>query len=171
MDEKKKLYKYFDGLDCQISLTTDMWNSELNLGYYCLTTHFIDDGGELKKKVIAFMAIECPHDGNTLYEVVMERLLTWNIDKKICSIIVDNASNNDVMVRELRNWLYVKGSLSLNGDLFRMRRAAHILNLIVQDGLREISSLLHKIQESAKYVRLTPHKKQKFDNERSQAKA
>nr|DAD43719.1 TPA_asm: hypothetical protein HUJ06_001949 [Nelumbo nucifera] len=146
MDEKEKLYKCFDSLDCRISLTTDMWTSEQNLGYCCLTTHFIDNGWELKKKVIAFMVVECPHDGNTLYEVVMER--------------------------ELRNRLCVKGLLPLNGDLFHVRCAAYILNLIVQDGLREISSLLHKIRESVKYWLDSEHEyvhsmanrmKQKYD--------
>nr|DAD43511.1 TPA_asm: hypothetical protein HUJ06_001741 [Nelumbo nucifera] len=137
LDEKERLYKHFD---------------EQNLGYCCLTTHFINDGWELKKKIIAFVAIEYPHDGNTLYEV-MERLLTWDNYKKY-----------------LKNWLCVKGLLPLHCDLFHVRCVAHILNLIVQDGLREVSPLLHKIRESAKYVKLTPHKKQKFDNARSQAK-
>nr|DAD22721.1 TPA_asm: hypothetical protein HUJ06_024184 [Nelumbo nucifera] len=97
-------------------------------------------------------------------------MLTWNIDKKICSITFDNASHNDVMVKELRSWLCVKGLLLLHGDLFHVKCVAHILNLIVQDGLREVSPLLHKIREIVKYIRLTPYKKQKFDNARNQAK-
>ncbi|XP_010253170.1 PREDICTED: zinc finger BED domain-containing protein RICESLEEPER 2-like isoform X2 [Nelumbo nucifera] len=169
-EERDRLYKYFDRLSCRISLNIDMWTSDQNLGYYCLTAHFIDDGWGLKKKIIAFTAVECPHDGNTLYKIVMERLLSWNLDKKICSITVTNASNNDIMVRELRNKLCSQSLLPLDGEVFHVRCIAHTLNLTVQDGLHEISSLLYKIRESAKYVRLTQQKKQNFDNAKSQVK-
>nr|DAD22722.1 TPA_asm: hypothetical protein HUJ06_024185 [Nelumbo nucifera] len=42
--DEKELYKYFDGLDCRISLTTDMWTSEQNLGCELRKAH-----GQLKE--------------------------------------------------------------------------------------------------------------------------
>lgn len=84
-------------------------------------------------------------------------MMGWNIDKKLCLIIVNNASTNDAMVRELRNVLYGRGSISLplSGELFHVHCNAYILNLIVQDGIREITHFITKITESIKYVKLT----------------
>ena len=42
-EEKQNLYDLLDNLRCRVSLTTDMWTSNQNLGYMCLTCHFIDD--------------------------------------------------------------------------------------------------------------------------------
>jgi hypothetical protein len=39
---------------------------------------------------------------------------------------------------------------------------AHILNLIVQDGLKEIDDAIKKVRDSVKYVRRSLRRKQKF---------
>ncbi|KAI5678671.1 hypothetical protein M9H77_09621 [Catharanthus roseus] len=57
------------------------------------------------------------------------------LDKKLFSMVVYNASSNDSMVRHLKSWLVDKAWLLLGGDLFHVRCHAHVLNLIVQDGL------------------------------------
>lgn len=44
-----------------------------------------------------------------------------------------------------------------------MRCLAHVLNLVVQDGLEYIQSLNHKIREIVKYVKSSTRKKQEFE--------
>ncbi|KAB5519243.1 hypothetical protein DKX38_023562 [Salix brachista] len=57
--EKEKLIKYFDSLSCLLSLTLELWSSnDKMLTYCCLTVHFIDDGWQLKKKILRMMK-EC----------------------------------------------------------------------------------------------------------------
>ena len=43
-----------------------------------------------------------------------------------------------------------------------MRYCAHILNLIVQDGLKDITDAIQKIRDSVKYFRGSQVKKQSF---------
>ena len=50
---------------------------------------------------------------------------------------VDNCSTNDAMLRMLSDKLPIS-SLMLGGSLLHMRCVAHILNLVVQDGLTPI---------------------------------
>ncbi|KAG5533345.1 hypothetical protein RHGRI_027517 [Rhododendron griersonianum] len=69
----------------------------------------------------------------------------WNIDRKISSITVDNCSTNDAMIDLLWDKLD-SASLMLGGELFHMRCCAHILNLIVKDGL----DVIKVIREMAK---------------------
>lgn len=101
-------FKHFVTLSCQFNITIDMWTSDTqNKGYCCLTCHYIDDKWDLMKRIIGFKVLDGSHDAATLSLVVMGILVGWKIDNKLCSITIDNASTNDVMVRELR--------LSFNG--------------------------------------------------------
>lgn len=77
-------------------------------------------------------------------------------------MVVDNATNNDVMVRLLKSWLKEKSLLCSNGALFHVRCSAHILNLIVQDGLKVIASLVSKIRDSVRYLKRSPSGKTKI---------
>ncbi|KAI8538956.1 hypothetical protein RHMOL_Rhmol09G0143500 [Rhododendron molle] len=169
--EKSKLYSFLDELSCKMTLTTNIWTSDhQNFGYICLTAHFITDNWELKKKILAFKKIEYPHDGETLFRFIKDLILEWNIDKKLFSMVVDNATSNDVMVRLLKSWLKEKSLLFSNGALFHVRCTAHILNLIVQDGLQIIVSLVSKIRDSVRYLKRSPSGKQKFNLAVSQLK-
>ena len=47
-------------------------------------------------------------------------------------------------------------------NFFHLRCCAHILNLIVQDGLKEIDITIQKIRESVKYVKGSQVRKQEF---------
>ena len=77
-------------------------------------------------------------------------------------MILDNASSNNVFVGLLKDQLNTRHTLVCGGDFFHLRCAAHILNLVVQDGLQEIDGSVGKIRESIKYVRGSQARKQKF---------
>jgi hypothetical protein len=53
---------------------------------------------------------------------------------------------------------------SLNGKFFHVRCAAHIINLIVKDGLRSLSDAIKNIRESVRYVKSTPSRKEAFQD-------
>ncbi|XP_019418623.1 PREDICTED: zinc finger BED domain-containing protein RICESLEEPER 2-like [Lupinus angustifolius] len=76
--------------------------------------------------------------------------------------LANNASSNDVMQEQLKNKLIVENSLLCDGQFFHVRCSAHILNLIVQEGLKVASATLYKIRESIKYVRGSKGRMLKF---------
>ncbi|KAM0028520.1 putative ribonuclease H-like superfamily [Helianthus debilis subsp. tardiflorus] len=163
------MYSFLESVSSKVTLTTDIWTSDhQNLAYICLTAHFIDENWELQNKIIAYRHIEYSHDGDTLFKFIRDLVLEWNIDKKLFAMVVDNASSNDVMVRKWKFWLQERSLLSLEGSLFHVRCSAHILNLVVQDGLKVIQGLLEKIRLTIRYLRNFTYAKQKFDTAANQ---
>ncbi|KAF7134569.1 hypothetical protein RHSIM_Rhsim08G0137800 [Rhododendron simsii] len=92
----------------RLAITTDMWTSS--------------------------SYVSCPHTKEVLCDQLLYYLMDWNINRKISNITVDNCSTNDVMIDLLWDKLD-STSLMLDGNLFHMRYCAHILNLIIKDGL------------------------------------
>ncbi|CAL2238759.1 unnamed protein product [Prunus armeniaca] len=103
-----------------------------------------------------------PYSGVALSEKINALITEWGIVKKLFSITLDYASANTSVVEILTNQLNFRGLLLMSGKFFHVRCCAHILNLIVQDGLKEIDSSVIKIRECLKYIKGSEGRKQKF---------
>lgn len=146
----------------RICLTCDVWRSISIEGYICLTAHYVDDSWKLKSKILSFCAMPPPHSGFELAKKVISCLEDWGIEKKIFSLTLDNASANDNMQSILRDQLSSRHGLLCDGEFFHIRCSAHILNLIVQDGLKFIEGALHKIRETVKWIKWSEGRKDMF---------
>jgi hypothetical protein len=160
--EKQKVKSFLNVCPGRISLTSDMWTSLKTDGYICLTAHFIDKDWVLHKKVLNFSFMPPPHNSTCLAEKVDDLLQEWGIDKKIFSLTLDNASANDSCVDKLKPKLKMKNALLCEGEFFHMYCCANILNLIVQDGLKEITDAIQNIRDSVKYFRGSQVRKHNF---------
>ncbi|KAG2685331.1 hypothetical protein I3760_10G120700 [Carya illinoinensis] len=148
--EKEKLRKIFK-MVWRVSLTTDTWTSIQNLNYMCLTAHFIDSNWKLHKRILNFCMIP-NHKGETIGKCVDSCLQDWGI-KKIFTVTVDNASSNDVAIEYLRKF---------EGKYIHIRCCAHIMNLIVNDGLRDCDDSITRVRNAVRYVRSSPARMEKF---------
>lgn len=61
--------------------------------------------------------IEYPHSGESLSTHISDELISWSINRKIFSISLDNASNNDKLV-EFPEYLMID---SVSRKLFHVR--------------------------------------------------
>lgn len=157
-DLKKMLSRY------RVCLTTDTWTSVQNICYMVITAHFIDDNWVLHKKIINFSAIH-NHKGETIAAVLESCLQEWGIDK-LLTITVDNASANDVAIRDLIRRVTSWGNPNVimhGGRNLQMRCVAHILNLIVNDGLSVMNECIKLIRSAVRYVRSSPQRLEKFN--------
>lgn len=151
--EKEKIKKEMASIPTRISLTSDLWTACTIEGYICLTAHFVDTNWKLNSKILNFCHMPPPHAGFELSKKILEFLTDWGIEKKFFSITLDNASGNYVMQEHLKSQLVLQNWLLCDGRFFHVRCSAHILNLIVQEGLKVAGDALNKIRESVKYVR------------------
>ncbi|KNA13143.1 hypothetical protein SOVF_119460 [Spinacia oleracea] len=142
----------------KISLTSDCWSSITTDGYISLTAHYLDARWSLQKRILNFSFMPPPHTGVAMVEKIYNLLKDWGIEKKVMSMTLDNASANDAFADCL------KGNLDLmcDGAYFHVKCCCHILNLVVQDGLKEVDEVVCKVRETVKYCKGSQARKQRF---------
>ena len=117
------------------------------------TAHFIDEEWVLHKRILTFTPIS-NQKGDDIRKLIENYLIDTGIEK-FFTITVDNASANTLAIanvkKKLANWS--GNSMVLNGLYMHVRCSAPIINLIVQDGLSQVSQSIASIQNEVKYVR------------------
>ncbi|KAL6310724.1 hypothetical protein AAG906_000076 [Vitis piasezkii] len=121
-------------------------------GYMAITVHYIDESWLLHHHIVRFVYVPPPHTKEVLSDVLMDFLLDWNMDRKVLHPWI------------IAQKLCLSDSLLLNGKFFHMRCAAHVLNLIVKEGLDVIEVEIEKIRESVAYWSTTPSRMEKFED-------
>ncbi|KAL6286717.1 hypothetical protein ACE6H2_011107 [Prunus campanulata] len=78
--------------------------------------------------------------------------------KNILTITAENASSNTKAIDYLKSKMghLGNGSLVLDGKYMHIRCCAHIVNLIVRDGLKKLEKSILCIRNAVKYVRSSP---------------
>ncbi|XP_055830950.1 zinc finger BED domain-containing protein RICESLEEPER 1-like [Solanum dulcamara] len=107
--------------------------------------------GEERQTFIKYLKETSPrvvtsHKGDEMARCISKCLLDWKLEK-IITITVDNASSNDVMVKELHKQMVNWGSNMKCGNHLHVRCMAHILNLIVQDGMKEVGPSIKRVRQ------------------------
>ena len=118
----------------------------MHRGFLCITTHYIDSEWMLNKRIISFKTINTPHNGTNISTLINDEIIDLGIHDKIFTITLDNASNNNVAIQRLKRFWQINDD---HAKLFHVRCCAHILNLIVKDGLKRVDSTLEKIRDIA----------------------
>ena len=76
-------------------------------------------------------------------------MLEWGLDK-VMTITVDNATSNDGGIGYVKKHMK---TLIADGKYLHMRCAAHIVNLIVSDGLKEVDTSVKRVRAAVKYIK------------------
>jgi len=158
---KKTYFKDFLSQHCQrVWLTTDAWTSPQTQSYMCLIAHFIDNDWNLHKRILIFRRV-ISHIGEAMAKFVESCLHEWGLSH-VLTLIVDNVTSNDTGAQHLKKRLLSWNNSVLKGDYTHMRCCAHILNLIVSSGLKEIDNSVLRICAVVKYIRSSPSRFMKF---------
>ncbi|KAI7948622.1 hypothetical protein MJO29_010287 [Puccinia striiformis f. sp. tritici] len=153
---KVQLAKELANVD-KLALTTDLWTSSHQTPFMVISAHYISSDWTLKKQLIAFKELPAPHTGKAIGDQLMVAICEWKLVDKVAFITVDNASSNDVAIDRVCTILKERSRSPplLDGAFFHVRCAAHIINLVVKDGLKQLTKSIDKIRESVRYVKST----------------
>jgi len=126
----------------------------------CVTCHFIDGDWNLYKRIINYSLIP-NHKEETIGKKIESCMLDWGISN-IFTVTINNASANDTAIKYLKRKSRDKVGAILGNEFMHMRCCAHILNLIVTDGLKEVSDSIVNVRNAVKYVKSSPLRFEKF---------
>lgn len=159
---KASMHNMFASSKQRVSFTTDIWVAPSTAAsYMVITAHWIDSNWLLRKLILGFKNV-IDHKGLTIARVLEECLAEWGI-KKIFTITVDNATANTNALKIFAEsyGAIANDALVLDGRFLNMRCAAHILNLVVRDGLKEVD--VCAIRNAITYVRSSTPRLNSFE--------
>jgi hypothetical protein len=113
------------------------------MNYMCVTGHFIDTNWTYHKRILAFRQVP-DHKGQTIARELEECLVEWGIHR-ILTISVDNASANDTAIDWFKKRTVANKEVVCRHEFIHVRCSAHILNLIVHEGLKNVDDSIIKI--------------------------
>ncbi|KAG9123278.1 hypothetical protein FRC07_015160, partial [Ceratobasidium sp. 392] len=104
-----------------ISITSDLWSDANLRSFMAVTAHYIDAQGLMAKHLIAFRRIEGSHAGVNIGQYLFSVLEETGITNKIGFITLDNAANNDTLMRELEAEFREHGIETFGSESNRIR--------------------------------------------------
>ena len=134
-DQKHILKSKVQRAKSKIHISCDLWTSPNSLAILGIIAHFIDENGKLQKCVLALKDIIGDHSGENLSKAVLMVVQEWGITSNLGFFVMDNASNNDTMMRALQQELLRQYKIKYDAKSHRLRCFGHIINLAVQSFL------------------------------------
>ncbi|XP_049400057.1 zinc finger BED domain-containing protein RICESLEEPER 1-like [Solanum stenotomum] len=116
-----------------------------------ITAHWIDDEWKLQKKILNFFQTP-DHKGETIAKAIESCLLDWGIEN-LLTVTLDNATANDAAITHLKGRISDWKGVIMENIFLHVRCNAHILNLIVKEGLSEQNKSISRVRNAVKYVK------------------
>jgi hypothetical protein len=88
--------------------------------------------------------VPAPHTGEVTSDVLHHVLQDWQMEKKVSTVTLDNYTTNDILMGDMQDKLSLP-SLMLGGRLLHMHCTAHIINLIVKDGMDVMDKCIERV--------------------------
>ncbi|KAK9937809.1 hypothetical protein M0R45_014578 [Rubus argutus] len=154
-DMKQALIYELSDFNGTFSFSTNFWSSADNqLGFVCVTAHYIDSSWMLQRRIIAFRMLEYPHNDNVIFQSMMDLFREYMIDDKIFNITFDNVTGSDAIIDMFKNTLQPQFSYT--------RCLCHMVNSMVQEGLKLMETHLEKIRGAILYIATSSARQEEF---------
>ena len=99
--QKQQVKKRLQGSLSCIHITTDLWTSGNDLALLGAIAHFVNSHGNLEEVLICLKEVEGSHTGENLSQYILQAIDDFDITSRLGYFQMDNAPNNDTMLREI----------------------------------------------------------------------
>jgi hypothetical protein len=127
------------------------------MSFMGITAHWIDSNFNFRASTLDIAKLSVKHTGENLYSKFKEILTEFGVQKKVLGITLDNASNNNTMMRAAEN--DAGNSFS---TFAHIRCFAHVVNLGAHDALAVISDDLENLRTVVRNIRASPQNSEEF---------
>lgn len=98
--KKQKMQRVQSGRS-KIHISSDIWTSPNSRAIMVVIAHFVSEDNVLETLVMDLVELEGNHKGQNMACHLLKVLEEWGIISKLGFVVMDNASNNDTMVKQL----------------------------------------------------------------------
>jgi hypothetical protein len=116
---KTKLKQLIQSARSRVHISCDLWTSPNSLAILGIVGHFVSEDGQLQQCVLALKELNGEHTGEDLATVLISVIGNWGFASKIGYFMMDNASNNDTMMRSLGRGKYYTRIYTLAANIYR----------------------------------------------------
>jgi hypothetical protein len=81
-----------------VCLASDIWSGLAKEDYISVVFHFVTDDWELEKCIVGMRLIDCSYTGVNITERILQVIFEYNVNFKVFSITLDNASTMNEFV-------------------------------------------------------------------------
>ncbi|CAK9289814.1 unnamed protein product, partial [Gordionus sp. m RMFG-2023] len=141
-----------------MAITTDIWTSNILISFCALTVHYINDKWDLVNSLLSIVEFAQIHTGEDVKELIITILAEYKLIDKVSSISHDNGSNIVSAAKLIIPLIRETYKSNFN----TIRSLAHIINIIVQEGLSPISTDMEKVELLVKKFHKSPSLMQDF---------
>ncbi|OWT42367.1 BED zinc finger domain-containing protein [Pochonia chlamydosporia 170] len=134
-DQKEKVKQRIQSAKSRIHISCDLWTSPNSLAILGVVAHYVTEDGKLEHHTLALKDIDGEHDGSHLAAAIMEVVEDWGFASKLGYFVMDNATNNDTMMKSLSLALLRQFDIQYDPKSHRLRCQGHIINLAAKSFL------------------------------------
>jgi hypothetical protein len=99
--EKQRVQQGLQSAQSKIHFTVDLWTSTNSKALLGIISHYFADNGDLRQSVLALRELEGRHTGDNQARLIMRVIEECGIASKVGYFMMDNAENNETMMRAL----------------------------------------------------------------------
>jgi hypothetical protein len=99
--EKERIRLRLHSSRSKIHVSLDIWTSPNSIPILAIIAHYISEDNKLESSLLALKEIEGSHEGDNIAPIIEAELAEWGIISKLGYLQMDNASNNDTMIKAL----------------------------------------------------------------------
>jgi len=131
-------------ISSRLSVTLDFWTSYEDIVYMSVKCHWIDENWVLQKVLLDVCRIPYPYTGPKIFQVLMDVLVSYNIDSRVLACTQNNSQNsiNTCHEHELGRELEFRKL-----PFCYIPCAASTLKVIIEAGLENVKPILSRIRE------------------------
>ncbi|KAF6515700.1 hypothetical protein HZS61_004441 [Fusarium oxysporum f. sp. conglutinans] len=127
--QKERVKQRIQSAKSRIHISCDLWTSPNSLAILGVVAHYVTEDGQLEHHVLALKDIDSEHDGSHLAVAILKVVDEWGFASKLRYFVMDNAGNNDTMMRSLSLGLLRRYDIQYDPKVHRLRCQGHIINL------------------------------------------
>lgn len=90
----------------KVHVSCDLWTSPNTKAILVAVATYLSDNNQLEHIVMDLVEVEGTHEGSNIAKFIMPIIEDWGIVSKLGYFIMNNAGNNDTMMKELSQGMY-----------------------------------------------------------------